>query len=60
MRDRGMEAAATTPARIINASSCGITVISGTAAIIEARVVQLIFLPPYSPGLNPIEKCWPK
>ena len=29
-------------------------------ATIEARGVQLIFLPPYSPDLNPIEKCWAK
>lgn len=29
-------------------------------AILEARGVQVIFLPPYSPDLNPIEKCWAK
>jgi len=29
-------------------------------ATLEARGVQLIFLPPYSPDLNPIEKCWAK
>jgi len=28
--------------------------------LLEARGVQLIFLPPYSPDLNPIEKCWAK
>jgi transposase len=27
---------------------------------LEARGVQVIFLPPYSPDLNPIEKCWAK
>lgn len=27
---------------------------------LHARGVQLIFLPPYSPDLNPIEKCWAK
>jgi transposase len=27
---------------------------------IEARGAQLQFLPPYSPDLNPIEKCWAK
>lgn len=29
-------------------------------ATIEGRGVPLIFLPPYSPDLNPIEKCWAK
>jgi transposase len=29
-------------------------------ATLEARRVRLIFLPPYSPDLNPIEKCWAK
>lgn len=27
---------------------------------IEARGARLEFLPPYSPDLNPIEKCWAK
>jgi transposase len=27
---------------------------------IEARGAQLVFLPPYSPDLNPIERCWSK
>lgn len=29
-------------------------------ATLEASGVQVIFLPPYSPDLNPIEKCWAK
>jgi transposase len=29
-------------------------------AALEARGAQLVFLPPYSPDLNPIEKCWAK
>lgn len=29
-------------------------------ATLEARGVQVIFLPPYSPDRNPIEKCWAK
>jgi transposase len=29
-------------------------------AAIEARQAQVVFLPPYSPDLNPIEKCWAK
>lgn len=28
--------------------------------LIEARGARLIYLPPYSPDLNPIEKCWSK
>jgi transposase len=27
---------------------------------VEARGAQLIYLPPYSPDLNPIERCWSK
>jgi transposase len=29
-------------------------------ATLEARGVQVVFLPPYSPDLNPIELCWAK
>ena len=28
--------------------------------VIESRGARLEFLPPYSPDLNPIEKCWSK
>ncbi len=28
--------------------------------MIDARGARLVFLPPYSPDLNPIEKCWSK
>ena len=31
---------------------------SDTASIISSAGCDLIFLPPYSPDLNPIEKCW--
>lgn len=27
---------------------------------VEARGAKLLFLPPYSPDLNPIERCWSK
>jgi transposase len=33
---------------------------SPVRAAIEARGAQVIFLPPYSPDLNPIELCWAK
>jgi transposase len=29
-------------------------------AAVEARGAKLIFLPPYSPDMNPIERCWSK
>lgn len=28
--------------------------------MIDSRGARLVFLPPYSPDLNPIEKCWSK
>jgi transposase len=33
---------------------------SPTRSLIEARGARVIFLPPYSPDLNPIELCWSK
>ena len=29
-------------------------------SLINSRGARLVFLPPYSPDLNPIEKCWSK
>ena len=34
--------------------------VAGVTEAIEARGAKVIFLPPYSPDLNPIEKCWSK
>lgn len=34
--------------------------VKGIKELIEATGAQLIYLPPYSPDLNPIEKCWSK
>ncbi len=34
--------------------------VTGIRELIEARGARLIYLPPYSPDLNPIEKCWSK
>lgn len=34
--------------------------VSGIRESIESRGAQLIYLPPYSPDLNPIEKAWSK
>ena len=34
--------------------------VAGVLEAIEARGAKVIFLPPYSPDMNPIEKCWSK
>ncbi len=34
--------------------------VAGVRALIEARGAQLLYLPPYSPDFNPIEKAWSK
>jgi transposase len=34
--------------------------VSGVREAIEGRGAKLIYLPPYSPDLNPIERCWSK
>jgi len=34
--------------------------VPGTRELIEACGPQLLYLPPYSPDLNPIEKAWSK
>ncbi len=34
--------------------------VAGVKELIEGRGARLIYLPPYSPDLNPIEKCWSK
>lgn len=34
--------------------------VKGVAEAIEAVGAKLLYLPPYSPDLNPIEKCWSK
>lgn len=34
--------------------------VSGIRELIEGAGAKLIYLPPYSPDLNPIEKCWSK
>ncbi len=34
--------------------------VAGIRELIEARGAQIMYLPPYSPDLNPIEKAWSK
>jgi transposase len=34
--------------------------VAGIQEALEARGAQLLYLPPYSPDLSPIEQCWSK
>ena len=34
--------------------------VSGIREAIEAQGARLVYLPPYSPDLSPIERCWSK
>lgn len=48
------------PGDIVVMDNLGAHKVSGVAETIEAKGASVIFLPPYSPDLNPIEKCWSK
>lgn len=45
---------------VIVMDNLGAHKVAGVIEAIEARGAKAIFLPPYSPDLNPIEKCWSK
>ena len=45
---------------IVVMDNLGAHKVSGIREAIEARGAKLIYLPPYSPDLSPIEKCWSK
>ena len=45
---------------IVIMDNLGAHKVSGIREAIEARGAQLIYLPPYSPDLSPIERCWSK
>jgi len=34
--------------------------VAGLTELLSSRGARLEYLPPYSPDLNPIEKCWSK
>jgi transposase len=34
--------------------------VKGVRELIQARGAEVLYLPPYSPDLNPIEKAWAK
>lgn len=45
---------------IVVMDNLGAHKVSGIREAIEAQGAQLIYLPPYSPDLSPIERCWSK
>lgn len=45
---------------IVVMDNLGAHKVKGVAKAIERRGAKVIYLPPYSPDLNPIEKCWSK
>jgi transposase len=45
---------------IVVMDNLGAHKVSGIREAIEGRGAKLIYLPPYSPDLSPIERCWPK
>lgn len=48
------------PGDIVVMDNLGAHKVSGIREAIEARGARLIYLPPYSPDLSPIERCWSK
>lgn len=48
------------PGDIVIMDNLGAHKVKGIREAVEARGAQVIYLPPYSPDLNPIEKCWSK
>lgn len=47
-------------ADVVIMDNLGAHKVKGVAEAIQARGAKVIYLPPYSPDLNPIEKCWSK
>jgi transposase len=45
---------------IVVMDNLGAHKVAGVIDAIEKRGAKVIFLPPYSPDMNPIEKCWSK
>jgi len=48
------------PGDVVVMENLGAHKVKGVRDAIEAVGARLIYLPPYSPDLNPIEKCWSK
>jgi transposase len=45
---------------IVIMDNLGAHKVGGVAQAIEAQGARLLYLPPYSPDLSPIEQCWSK
>ena len=45
---------------IVVMDNLGAHKVTGIREAIEARGAKLLYLPPYSPDLSPIERCWSK
>lgn len=48
------------PGEVVLMDNLPVHKVVGIQELIEAQGAKLIYLPPYSPDLNPIEKCWSK
>ena len=48
------------PGDVVIMDNLGAHKVKGIREAVEARGATIIYLPPYSPDLNPIEKCWSK
>lgn len=46
------------PGDVVVMDNLGAHKVDGVRALLDARQAQLLYLPPYSPDFNPIEKCW--
>lgn len=48
------------PGRIVVMDNLSSHEVPGVSDLIHAAGAELLYLPPYSPDFNPIEKCWSK
>jgi transposase len=48
------------PGQVVILDNLAAHKVAGVRQRIEAAGAQLLYLPPYSPDFNPIEKCWAK
>jgi transposase len=46
------------PGQIVVMDNLGAHKVDGVKELIQKTGASLLYLPPYSPDLNPIEKCW--
>jgi len=48
------------PGQVVIMDNLAVHKVKGIREAIESRGAQLLYLPPYSPDLSPIEECWSK